>query len=233
MASYCSRPFAVSLPSILPTKMKRKYTNNYDKIAPVYDLLSRLVYFNAQRSAQINQLIFLQPNSRILIIGGGTGWILEAITKRYNAGLEIVYVEISRKMMQLAKSRNYGNNQVLFLEKDLADYHCDTKFDVVMTAFLFDNFTTKQTKNAFPQIDSLLGKSGLWLYCDFYLNTEKGKWWKSAMIKMMYFFFRTFGMVETNNLIDMYPYFAAYNYTKKEESFYYHSFIQSIVYTKV
>lgn len=210
--------------------MKKKYTNNYDKIAPVYDFLSRMVYLNAQRNAQINQLKYLTPHSRILIIGGGTGWILEAIARKYNHGLEIVYIEISNKMMRLAQARDYGNNKILFIEKDLADYHSELKFDVVLTAFLFDNFTREQTEKAFPQIHSFLKENGLWFYCDFCLTEGKGKWWKSGMIKMMYLFFRTFGMVETDSLIDMRPYFAEHHYSIKEETFYYQGFIQSIIY---
>lgn len=219
-------------PSILRIKMKKKYTNNYDKIAPVYDFLSRMVYLNAQRKAQIHQLNYLPPGSRLLIIGGGSGWILEAIADKYKEGLEIVYVEISGKMMQLARARTYGNNKVQFIEQDLADYHSDLKFDVVLTAFLFDNFTREQTEKAFPQIHSYVKENGLWCYCDFCITQEKGKWWKSGMLKMMYLFFRSLGMVETDHLIDMRPYFAAHNYSIQEAAFYYQGFIQSIIYSR-
>jgi hypothetical protein len=47
--------------------------NNYDKIAGHYDTLSRLVFFKSQVNAQINQLPYIQWDSHVLIVGGGTG----------------------------------------------------------------------------------------------------------------------------------------------------------------
>lgn len=81
--------------------------NNYDKLANHYDTLSRLVFFKSQVNSQINQLQYIQENSHVLIVGGGTGWILEELAKVYTNGLKIVYVEISAKMIALSQKRNY------------------------------------------------------------------------------------------------------------------------------
>ncbi|RZL54089.1 MAG: methyltransferase type 12, partial [Pedobacter sp.] len=73
--------------------------NNYDKIANQYDTLSRLVFFKSQVNAQINQLHNIPKDSSVLIVGGGTGWILEEIVKLHPSGIKIIYVEISAKML--------------------------------------------------------------------------------------------------------------------------------------
>ncbi|WP_431293951.1 class I SAM-dependent methyltransferase [Pedobacter sp. P26] len=111
--------------------------NNYDKIANHYDTLSRLVFFKSQVNAQVNQLQYIPKDSSVLIAGGGTGWILEEITKIYPSGLKIVYVEISAKMIALSQKREFKNNQVKFVNLGIEDFSTDTVFDVVLTPFLF------------------------------------------------------------------------------------------------
>jgi ubiquinone/menaquinone biosynthesis C-methylase UbiE len=105
--------------------------NNYDKIAGHYDALSRLVFFKSQVNAQINQLPYIQENCHVLIVGGGTGWILEELAKIYAGGLKIVYVEISANMIALSQKRNYKNNHVEFVNIGIEDFKTDVLFDVI------------------------------------------------------------------------------------------------------
>ncbi len=76
---------------------------NYNKIAKYYDLISRLVYGKAIIKAQVSLLKFIPANSSVLIIGGGTGWVLEELAKIHQEGLTIIYVENSSKMIALAQ----------------------------------------------------------------------------------------------------------------------------------
>lgn len=207
-------------------------TNNYDKIARYYDRLSRLVFFKAQVNAQINQLKFIPENSRILIVGGGTGWILEELTKVYPAGLKIVYIEISEKMIELSKKRNTGNNTVEFVNSKVEDFSSLANFDVISTPFLFDNFPEEKAGVVFEQLNSLLQKNGLWLFVDFTAELGKGRCWKSAFLKLMYGFFKLIGIVEASKLTDMNPYFKSVNYKEVNKRAYYGDFIQASVYQK-
>ncbi|WP_029204172.1 class I SAM-dependent methyltransferase [Pedobacter agri] len=109
--------------------------NNYDKIANYYDSLSRLVFGKSQVNAQINQLKSITKNSSILIVGGGTGWILEEIGKRHPSGLKITYVEISAKMLVLSKDRDYGANSVLFIHSSIEDFNLEDHFNIILTPF--------------------------------------------------------------------------------------------------
>jgi len=206
--------------------------NNYDKIANYYDLLSRLIFFKAQVKAQINQLKHIASGSSILIVGGGTGWILEEIAKIHSDGLHIVYVELSEKMISLSQKRNYGANDVEFINVGIEDFNSSVKFDVILTPFLFDNFSEDRAKKVFKKLDVLLKDNGLWLMVDFSLNGERGKWWKWVLLKSMYHFFKLIGIVEVTNLIDIEPYFLNARYQKIEEKLYYGSFIKADIYKK-
>ncbi len=96
--------------------------NNYDTVAFCYDRLSRLIYGKTQVNAQTALLPFISNGSRILIAGGGTGWILDEINKTHPSGLEIVYIERSAKMLLRSKKRNCGiNESSLYTERDRRD----------------------------------------------------------------------------------------------------------------
>jgi len=206
--------------------------NNYDKIANHYDTLSRLVFFKSQVNAQINQLHNIPKDSSVLIVGGGTGWILEEIVKLHPSGIKIIYVEISAKMLTLSKARNYGVNEVEFVNIGIEDFETNLIFDVILTPFLFDNFSEQRIGVVFSKLNSLLKQNGKWLLVDFSLNTNKGKWWKWLVLKSMYVFFKMLGIVEATNLIDVKPYFVAEQYQVVEERFYYAGFIKASVFIK-
>lgn len=206
--------------------------NNYDKIAPYYDTLSRLVFFKSQVIAQVNQLKYLPKNSSVLIVGGGSGWILEEISKIHPQGIKITYVEISAKMIILSKARNPGNNEVEFVNLGIEKFKSDRLFDVILTPFLFDNFNILRAEDVFKKLNDLLNKNGLWLFADFSLGGNKGKWWKWILLNSMYLFFRLLRIIEANKLVDINCYFIKANYQIMEERFYYGSFIKASIFKK-
>ncbi|MEH3111894.1 class I SAM-dependent methyltransferase [Pedobacter terrae] len=206
--------------------------NNYDKIANHYDTLSRLVFFKSQVNAQVNQLQYIPKNSAVLIVGGGTGWILEEIAKMYPDGLKIVYVEISAKMLAISQKRDCKNNQVEFVSLGIEDFRTHILFDVILTPFLFDNFAEKRAAKVFEQLNGYLKRDGLWFIVDFSLDKGDGKWWKWLLLNSMYSFFKLLGIVEANQLINMHPYFLNFDYQIVEQRFYYRDFIKAVIYKK-
>jgi ubiquinone/menaquinone biosynthesis C-methylase UbiE len=159
---------------------------NYDSIAFIYDRLAGLVYGRALRDAQIYLVQTIPANAHVLILGGGTGWILEEIAKVHPGGLVIDYVDASAKMTALAAKRNYRQNQVNFITARVEELeHGVKQYDVVITPFLLDNFTDEMLGEIFPVIDKHLSNNGVWLYADF-RNTDVA--WQRSMLKIMYVF---------------------------------------------
>lgn len=206
--------------------------NNYDKIAPYYDVLSRLVFFRAQLKAQIDQLSFIPAGSQLLIVGGGTGWILEEITKLHPAGLTITYVEISEKMLALSSKRNVKGNVVTYVRAAAEDFKTDLKYDVVLTAFLFDNFNSENIYLVFSQLNDMLKGGGYWLFCDFYYSKATGRTWKWYLLKTMYLFFNKISQIEAKDLINTEHHFARAKFIPAKIAYYYSGFIKSITYKK-
>ncbi|MBC6109124.1 class I SAM-dependent methyltransferase [Pedobacter fastidiosus] len=205
--------------------------NNYDKIANHYDTLSRLVFFKSQVNAQINQLKYLPKDRMVLIVGGGTGWILEEIAKIHSSGLKIVYVEISEKMIQLSQKRSYAENDVQFINQGIEDFESSILFDVILTPFLFDNFSEQRAVMVFEKLNGFLEPNGLWFLVDFSLGNGIGDWWKSLLLNSMYRFFKLLSVVEASQLVEMRPYFSK-QYELLREDFYYSNFIKASIFRK-
>lgn len=69
----------------------------FDNIATWYDALAHLIFGDIRYSAQAHFLNQVPENSRIVIIGGGTGKLIEALTQLHPVGLDITYIEQSEK----------------------------------------------------------------------------------------------------------------------------------------
>lgn len=205
-------------------------TNNYDLIAPWYDFLSRLVFFKSQLNAQKEQLSFIKNHQKVLIVGGGTGWILEEISKT-NQNLEITFVEISANMIQLAKKKKWGTNKLTFVPLPIENFSDQESYDVIITAFLFDNFSRNRAEIVFEKLNHKLKVKGLWLFSDFNNNHTTTRW-QFILLKTMYFFFKKVANVEAKELVAMYPYFVKNNYAVVQKKQYYGRFIDAFVFEK-
>jgi ubiquinone/menaquinone biosynthesis C-methylase UbiE len=207
--------------------------NNYDNIAKYYDFLSRLVFRTTQRDAQTALLPFIEKNSTVLIAGGGTGWILEEMAKTCPAGLHIYYVEISANMIALAKERKYQQHEVTFINIAVEDFggQLSNTFDVIMTPFLFDNFSKERTRPVFIHLHNMLRPGGKWLFTDFHYQ-QVAPLWQRVLLRSMYVFFRILCRLEADALADIEPLFRDHHYTALYEAFYFRKFIRSAVYGK-
>jgi ubiquinone/menaquinone biosynthesis C-methylase UbiE len=201
---------------------------NFNTVAPYYDFLSWLVFGNNIKKAQIDLLRFIPENSNILIVGGGTGWILDEITKIHSAGLTITYVDSSSKMIALSKRQNIGQNHVKFFEESIENINlADAEFDILFTPFLLDLFTQDTCQSVCKKLQQHIKKGGLWLYCDFYVSA-KSKLWQKAMLRFMYLFFKITCRVNTTQLPVVSDVFLSYPVMSKKN--YCKNFIVTSVY---
>jgi ubiquinone/menaquinone biosynthesis C-methylase UbiE len=203
---------------------------NYNNSAWFYDRLSCLIYGRALINAQVYLLQYIPASSKILIIGGGTGWILEEITKIHPAGLNITYIEVAPAMMSISQKRQTGTNKVTFFNNAVENINLQTDFDIVITPFLFDNFKEQTLQKVFEHIHQSLKSKGLWLNADFQLT---GKWWQRLLLRSMFLFFRILCGIEASSLPDIEQQFEKYSYENIAGRTFYGDFIISKIYTKM
>lgn len=202
---------------------------NYDSIAWFYDRLAQLIFGKTLINTQLYLIKAIPPGSHILIAGGGTGWILEEIAKLHSSGLSITYADASAKMIALAQKRKYGDNKVTFIAAAVEAVNPDQLYDVVLTPFLFDNFTDHTLQKICEHIDAHLKSQGLWLYCDFQ-NT--GVLWQRAVLNVMYVFFRSSCGIEATHLPDANAFFIKHQYKISAQKTFLKEFITAVIYQK-
>ncbi|RCH54833.1 methyltransferase type 12 [Mucilaginibacter hurinus] len=202
---------------------------NYNKTAWFYDGLSTLVYGRSLINAQGYLLKYIQPYSHILIIGGGTGIILESIAKKHPGSLSITYVEVAEKMITRARKRNTGGNKINFVHSAIEDVDTPGEFDIVITPFLFDNYSDEVLKTMVPHISRQLKPGGLWLNTDFQFT---GKWWQWLLLKGMYAFFKLFSDIPTSRIPDIKQCLSKAGCQLIEEKDFYSGFVQTQAWRK-
>jgi ubiquinone/menaquinone biosynthesis C-methylase UbiE len=173
-------------------------------------------------------LHLIPANANVLIAGGGTGWIIEEISKIHPVGLHITYVEISARMMALAK-KHTTNNVVTYVNAPVENAGLLADFDVMITPFLLDSLSPDIFNKVFDNLYDLLKPGGLWLNTDFQLT---GKWWQKPLLNTMYFFFRTVGCVDSSILPDLKKAFANKEMKLFDEALFYGNFVAAGVYKK-
>jgi ubiquinone/menaquinone biosynthesis C-methylase UbiE len=203
--------------------------SGYDNIAWYYDWLARLIYGKTLVHAQQYLVAAIPANATILVAGGGTGWILEELTALHPGGLKITYIDISANMIARSKKRNTGSNEVTFINSPIQTAALTKTYDVVLTPFLFDNFSEPILSSAFQNIHNHLKKNGLWLFADFQLTDDK-KTAQKIMLQVMYAFFRISCGIEAYRLPDTDKYFTTYHYHLVAEKTFLGKFIVSKIF---
>ncbi len=204
---------------------------SYDAIANIYDGLAKLFIGADLRNAQVYLLESVPANARVLIAGGGTGWIIEELATIHPHGLVIDYADISDGMIALAKKRNAGGNIIHFIQHSVLDGNGINKYDVIITPFLLDNFKEENMKQAFQALHQQLLTNGLWLYADFQI-AGRYKGFQKLVLFIMYAFFRITCGIEANRLPDVAGCFAEAQYLLLKSKTFRHQFIVASVYRK-
>ncbi|WP_185816847.1 class I SAM-dependent methyltransferase [Hymenobacter metallilatus] len=164
----------------------------FDLVAAVYDPLARLVYGSALRRAQQAALAAGLPAGapRVLVIGGGTGWILGEVLQR-NPAAHIVYLEASARMLTrsrawLLRHQPHRTRQVEFRLGTEAALHPTEHFEVVLTFFFLDLFEPRRLRCITERLHRALVPGGTWLLADFAVPSQ---WWHRGLLWLMYRFF--------------------------------------------
>lgn len=196
----------------------------FDRLAPLYSKLVRILFGDTLQQAQLHFVAHIQKTDRVLILGGGDGTFLKALLATH-PNLYIDYIDISTRMIVLAKQKIPMDASVNFIvgtENDIPN----TQYSVVITNFYLDLFTDKTLKTIIEKIQHHLHPNVRWLATDF----VKEKWWHGFMLWVMYRFFRLSTGIEAKWLPDWQHYLSNILGGKIVSQKFYHGFIVTSVY---
>jgi len=168
----------------------------FDRLAPFYDTLARFTIGKGIVQSQARFLDYLEGRNKLLVLGGGTGWILPLILKR-NPSLKIDYIDLSARMISRAKEKVKSQAGVRFITGTEGDIP-DTDYDCLITNFYLDLFAEEKLPGLINHLRNHLQKDGYWLATDF----VKEKTWHKIILWIMYRFFRWTTELKTSGLSD-------------------------------
>jgi tRNA (cmo5U34)-methyltransferase len=208
---------------------------NFDRVAPFYDSLARMVFGKALQQSQLYTLDHIPGQASVLILGGGTGWYLRKLLQQKQVS-KIVYIEASEVMLKLSRRKTsdwLNTAQVEFRWGTESSLQAGERFDVIVTHFVLDLFTAPQVRNMITLLSKALQPGGIWLCSDFELcRKEPGYVWKKSLVKAMYLFFGSLSRVEARILPDIHGLFTACHFRSVAEASFYHQLIKSRVYRR-
>lgn len=144
---------------------KRRYVRRlFGTIADRYDLITRFLSYGQDRRWK-QRLIghaSIAPRDRVLDLACGTGDLLEAAAP---IAREAVGLDVTHRMLQLARQRQYGGGVRLITGDMLALPLAASRFDVVTTGYGLRNVPDLAT--AIAEIHRVLAPGGRLLSLDF------------------------------------------------------------------
>ncbi len=177
-------------------------TSNFDWIEPAYDSLASIVFDRSLERAQTVFLDRIPAGASVLIVGGGTGRLLEPLLADRQL-TRIVYLEASVRMLARASRRVLNRQLPGTVEFRLGDETALTpgeRFDVLITPFVLDLFTAQTLQlRLLPRLRMALKPGGQWLVTEFVPATG---WGQKNLIQTMIWFFRLTSNIETRQLAD-------------------------------
>lgn len=202
--------------------------NNFDGIAPYYDLLARIVFGKSILESQLLHSSRIPRRSRILILGGGTGQLLPALLEK--DPVLVTYLEPSGKMLEQAKARVSPRSPVDFVRGSVECLKPHETYDVVITPFVLDIFSASELTRYMKKLTSVLSDQGLWLFTDFYISSSPKRFWQVAFVNFMYLFFKFTCNIETSHLLDFERFFGSHRLRPVESKWLFGGVIVSRVY---
>jgi hypothetical protein len=156
--------------------MKQKHTQtaqmDCDGIAPYYEVLEHLAFGGHLEQRRLAFLGAVRASQRAIVCGGGDGRFLAQLV-RANLGVQVDFVELSSKMVELAERRIASMGQafrerVNFYRTDIREF-CprSERYDLIVTHFFLDCFSEPDLQNVVSILASWGAPSGRWIVSDF------------------------------------------------------------------
>ncbi len=166
---------------------------DFGPVARVYDALAGLAFGGALRRAQRATLaagLPPEPAPRVLVLGGGAGWVLSEIW-RQRPRAQVLYLEVSAAMLARTRARLRRHPAPAGAAVELrrgteADLRPGEQFDAIVTFFVLDCFTEAALPGALARLHAAHAPGAPWLVADF-RPARRG--WRRWLLWAMYRFF--------------------------------------------
>ena len=178
----------------------------FDKIAPAYVHLERLLFgsrLQAMRCAFLNRVT---QSKKVLLVGEGPGSFLAELLKTNQVGF-VTVVEPSARMISLARSRvkEKDLDRVSFLRSTLEEADLSRSYDAACTICFWDCFTEADIRSLFPKMSGCIKRGGNWLNVDFCESGPSLPAFNFLLLRVLYGFFNLATSIEARRVVNVEP----------------------------
>ena len=175
---------------------------NCDRIAPWYRWFEYAGFGRALERRRFAFLDALADARRVLVLGDGDGRFLERLA-RANRGACIDYVDLSGRMLELARGRA-GMERIRYRQADARTVPLGAaRYDLIVTHFFLDCFSEEDAAHVIARIVAAAQPDARWLISEF-----RAGGWAQLWLPMLYAFFRVTTGLRTRRLVDHHPLLA-------------------------
>jgi ubiquinone/menaquinone biosynthesis C-methylase UbiE len=169
---------------------------NCDAIAPYYSVLEHLSFGSSLEKSRCAFLGEAATSLRAIVCGGGDGRFLAHLLQA-NSYLNVDFVDMSPKMVELAERRVLGMGQSF--RKRVKFHTCDIRnfwarpgsYDLIATHFFLDCFSQTELPSVVSRIANWGRPNGLWMVSEFReAQGPVSRVWTHAVIRFLYAAFR-------------------------------------------
>jgi len=150
--------------------LNQHHIDFFGKSAPYYDVILSLLTFRQYAGFQKRAIEVLAPQEgeKILDLCSGTGKVASWIAQAVGEEGEVVGMDISKSMVEVAKRRYGGLKKVFFLYKDVTKpWQYQNYFDGIFTSFAIHELPEKKRLGAFEHSFRALKEKGRMVIADF------------------------------------------------------------------
>ena len=137
-------------------EISKKYDEQRKKFIPCFDDFYRV----SVSVASVNT-----GNPKILDMGAGTGLLSAFLMERY-PDASFTLIDISEKMLDIAKDRFRGNSNVKYIVADYSKYSFVEDYDIVVSALSIHHLEDEEKKKIYKKSYSLLKQNGIIINAD-------------------------------------------------------------------
>ncbi|HUM47305.1 MAG TPA: class I SAM-dependent methyltransferase [Chitinophagales bacterium] len=202
--------------------------NTFDYIAPYYDTLASFIFGKNLVNAKKEFLHLIPSHGRLLLMGGGTGTILNHLLESHPE-LIIDFIEASPKMLELAKKKVKAAfiHRVNFIHGTHHQISSAAKYDAATSFFVMDCLKQADALEFATVVTNALKSGGSFLFADFF---PVKNFYHRILLWTMYRFFRLVAGIHATALPDYDVIFNRLKLKEKGRNNFLNGFIQSRVY---
>ncbi len=208
--------------------------NNFDIVAPLYQIGESLCFGKLLQTSRIAFSDNIESSNNVLLLGEGRGFFLNYLLN-LNKKCVVSVVESSSVMIRYQKSMiaHHDIDRVSFYNVPLQKFKSCKKFDLVCSFYFWDCFRSSEINFLLPKAVTYLSNGGYWINSDFVDGQFRRNKINFLKIRIMYLFFQLLTGIRASSVLKFGSYAAKNSLSLKISREIEPNFIRSELFQKI